>query len=126
MEINITEDALVERLKASTSAQEAIGILWTLKSICGSSDANYTLILVDRFMFDHDDFPEVEQIVQRFLNIRNKTSPNFYKIAKFDEKTVLLANVNVNAPTSFYAKDEKAALEYAEKIFGYKFSKIGF
>jgi hypothetical protein len=126
MEVKITEDALVESLKASTSAKEAIGILWTLKSICGSVDANYALILVDRFIFEYDDFPEIEQIVQRFLNIRNKTCPNFYKIAKFDEKTVLLNNVNVNAPTSFYAKDEKAALAYAERIFGYKFTKIGF
>lgn len=126
MEINITEDALVELLKASTNPREAIGILWTLKSVCGSSDANYALILVDRFMFEQDDFPETEQIVQRFLNIRNKTSPNFYKIANLDEKTVLLDNVNVNSPTSFYAKDEKAALEYAERIFGYKFTKIGF
>lgn len=126
MEIKITEDALVERLKASTSAQEAIGILWTLKSICGSADANYALILVDRFMFEQDDFPETEQIVQRFLNIRNKTCENFYRIAEVNGKTVLLNNVNVNSPSSFYAKDEKAALEYAERIFGYKFTKIGF
>lgn len=126
MEVKITEDALVERLKASTSAQEAIGILWTLKSICGSSDANYALILVDRFMFEYDDFPETEQIVQRFLNIRNKTSPNFYRIAEVNGKRVLLDNVNVNSPTSFYAKDQKAALSYAERIFGYKFTKIGF
>lgn len=126
MEINITENALVELLKASTNPREAIGILWTLKSVCGSSNANYALILVDRFMFEQDDFPETEQIVQRFLNIRNKTSPNFYRIAEVNGKTVLLNNVNVNSPSSFYAKDEKSALEYAERIFGYKFTKIGF
>jgi len=126
MEIKITQDALVELLKASTNPREAIGTLWTLKSVCGSPDANYTLILVDRFTFEQDDFPETEQIVQRFLNIRNQTSPNFYRIAEVNGKTVLLGNVNVNSPTSFYAKDEKAALEYAERIFGYKFTKIGF
>jgi hypothetical protein len=126
MEINITQDALVERLKASTSAQEALGVLWAIKSLYGSPDANFTLILADKFLVEHDDFPETEQIVQRFLNIRNKTSPNFYRIAEVNGKRVLLNNVNVNAPTSFYAKDEKAALEYAERIFGYKFTKIGF
>lgn len=126
MEINITQDALVERLKASTSAQEALGVLWAIKSLYGSPDANFTLILADKFLVEHDDFPETEQIVQRFLNIRNKTSPNFYRIAEVNGKRVLLNNVNVNSPKSFYAETEADAVRYAEEVLGYKFTKIGF
>lgn len=121
MEKELNYDALVEQLKASTSAEQAIGVLWVIKEYFCSLEATHTLVLIGRFLWQNQKLPDTEQIIQRFLHIRNLSSPNFYKITRMGnvgDVVLLRNNVNPNSDESFYAKDDAAALQYVRDNFG--------
>lgn len=128
MEKELNYDALVEQLKASTSAEQAIGVLWLIKEYFCSTEATHTLILIGRFLWNNQKLPDVEQIIQRFLHVRSVSSPNFYKITRMGnggDVVLLKNNVNPNSDESFYAKDDAAALQYVLDNFGITLTKIG-